>query len=69
MMPQMETDHTPLSSDHLSWNDQVLIRLDEIIGLLDSVSAILSVSERSPLESYTIGSTEDEPPLPRTGQC
>lgn len=38
---QHPTAHHPITADNLSWQEQLLIRLDEIVGLLDSVNSRL----------------------------
>jgi hypothetical protein len=40
-MSQQATDHPPLHVPELSLGDQILIRLDEIIGLLDRIATEL----------------------------
>ena len=40
-MPQQPTDHPPLQTSALPFTEQVLIRLDEIIGLLDQIAQCL----------------------------
>ena len=37
-MPQQPTDHPPLQTSNLPFTEQVLICLDEIIGLLDQIA-------------------------------
>ena len=39
-MPQQPTDHPPLQTSGLPFTEQVLIRLDEIIGLLDQIAQL-----------------------------
>lgn len=38
---QQSTAHHPIITDNLSWQEQLLIRLDEIVGLLDSIDSRL----------------------------
>ena len=40
-MPQQPTDHPPIQSADLPFTEQVLIRLDEIISLLDQIAQCL----------------------------
>ena len=39
---QHPTAHHPITTDNLSWQEQLLIRLDEIVGLLDSIESQLA---------------------------
>ncbi|MBI1299943.1 hypothetical protein GC175_33890 [bacterium] len=40
-MPQQPTDHPPIQTADLPFTEQVLIRLDEIISLLDQIAQCL----------------------------
>lgn len=42
-MPQPATQHPPRCQPELPWSEQILIRLDEIIGLLDGINTSLAV--------------------------
>jgi hypothetical protein len=46
-MPQQPTDHPPLQTSALPFTEQVLIRLDEIIGLLDQIAQCLQAGAPS----------------------
>ena len=39
---QHPTAHHPITTDTLSWQEQLLIRLDEVVGLLDSIESRLA---------------------------
>ena len=39
---QHPTAHHPITTDTLSWQEQLLIRLDEVVGLLDSIDSRLA---------------------------
>lgn len=39
---QHPTTHHPIIADNLPWQEQLLIRLDEIVGLLDSIESRLA---------------------------
>lgn len=42
-MPQIDTGHTPPTYAEESLGDQILCRLDEIIGLLDGIGSQLEI--------------------------
>jgi hypothetical protein len=42
---QHPTAHHPITADNLSWHEHLLIRLDEIVGLLDSIESKLTGCE------------------------
>jgi hypothetical protein len=42
-MPQQATDHPPLRLSELPLDQQILVRLDEIIGLLDRLVTVIDV--------------------------
>ena len=46
-MPQQPADHPPIQSADLPFTEQVLIRLDEIIGLLDQIAQCLQAGAPS----------------------
>ena len=46
-MPQQPTDHPPLHTSNLPFTEQILIRMDEIIGLLDQIALCLQDSAAS----------------------
>ncbi|MBW7886584.1 MAG: hypothetical protein H3C34_28935 [Caldilineaceae bacterium] len=55
-MPQPATQHPPLCQPELPWPEQILIRLDEIIGLLDGIDTsltALSVTVTQPAFAHT----------------
>ncbi len=39
---QHPTAHHPITTENLPWQEQFLIRLDEIVGLLDSIESRLA---------------------------
>jgi hypothetical protein len=43
---QHPTAHHPFTTDNLPWQEQLLIRLDEIVGLLDSIECHLACREK-----------------------
>lgn len=46
-MPQQPTDHPPIQTSNLPFTEQVLMRLDEIIGLLDQIAQCLQAGAPS----------------------
>ena len=52
---QHPTPHAPLTAPDLSWPEQLLIRLDEIVGLLDSIHCSLAQREEGEVAGYDEG--------------
>ena len=52
---QPPTSHYPVAGPDLSWPEQLLIRLDEIVGLLDSIHCSLSHREEGEVAGYNEG--------------
>jgi hypothetical protein len=55
---QHPTSHYPVPGPDLSWQEQVFIRLDEIVGLLDSINSHLAHGEEGEVAGY-----DEEPRL------
>ena len=49
---QYPTSHYPVPGPDLSWPEQILIRLDEIVGLLDSIHCRLAHGEEGEVVGY-----------------
>ena len=52
---QHPTSHYPVAGPDLSCQEQILIRLDEIVGLLDSIHCSLSHGEEGEVVGYNEG--------------
>lgn len=52
---QHPTPHAPIAASDLSWPEQLLIRLDEIVGLLDSINCRLAHGEEGEVVGYNEG--------------
>lgn len=57
-MPQPSTQRPPLSRPELPWREQILIRLDEIIGLLDGIDTSLAFLSATVTQPVAVGPAE-----------
>lgn len=63
---QDPTAHHPITTDNLPWQEQLLIRLDEIVGLLDSIESRLARYEEDREDERQVSACQGYP-TPDTG--